>query len=137
MGLPFEPQSIEQHKHRWHLAIDPLLDLVHDRAGTIAKLATDRPGLHRPHLFDFLDGLRLIVSREFHPQLGEMIHVSGSLGNKVSDNLDQDFSPLPTPAPGHCVVPKVKAIGGPEVYHWCNTEIASHFFSIAKPENFP
>lgn len=38
----------------------------------------DRPGVHRENVFDFHDGMRLIVSQDKY-QFGTFLHVSGSV----------------------------------------------------------
>lgn len=72
--LPFEPQHMNSARNRYAAALDDLYD--HKDPATFVGVS--RPGTQRRHVFDFPDGLRLIVSRE-RTTLGEVfIHLSAS-----------------------------------------------------------
>lgn len=64
----------------------------------------DRPGLHREHTFDFMDGTRLMISRDLYPEEsrkvmkldGPVIHISASwvsLGD--GNDLNRKVSKVP------------------------------------------
>ncbi len=59
--LPFEPESLCAAKARLPAALEPLLTRAQLLAGTAPRI-----GLDRRHVFDFEDGMRVIVSREDH-----------------------------------------------------------------------
>lgn len=66
MALPFKPETMASAKQRIHAA----LDMVWNAAG-VSKQLRDRgrfeavsPLNRREHVFDFRDGLRLVVNRE-------------------------------------------------------------------------
>jgi hypothetical protein len=70
--LPFEPESGVLLAKRYPAAVERVYDLheMWDKR---------RPGLNRQHVFDFEDGLRLIVSRERHDSDEVMLHWSASI----------------------------------------------------------
>lgn len=70
--LPPDPKSVDEHTARWPLAVAD----VWDYRGELPP-DTDRPGLHPDHLFDFRDGLRLLVSTDRY-DFGDFLHVSAS-----------------------------------------------------------
>lgn len=75
--LPFRPASREDNAARLPEAVQKLYD-----ADAVARGEGTRPGLHRRHVLDYPDGLRVIVSRERVPARsgGEVfVHVSASL----------------------------------------------------------
>ncbi len=80
--LAHEPEPLSFARARLPAALARLITEAELLAGTFP-----RPGLQRRHVFDFEDGLRLIVSREDHGSqrigprrgLGEVVHVSASL----------------------------------------------------------
>lgn len=55
--MPFEPQQFEEVKARFPVALMSTYDC---RSG----IPSPTPGELRAHVFDFTDGLRLIVSRD-------------------------------------------------------------------------
>lgn len=57
--LEFQPEIEETMKARYADALNPIYDIV-----LIQQGKQERPGLMRKHIFDFFDGVRLIVSRE-------------------------------------------------------------------------
>ena len=57
--LPFEPETEEELRARYLAAMTRVYDVT-----GFFEMPADRPGLHREHVFDFEDGLRLIISRE-------------------------------------------------------------------------
>lgn len=77
--LPFEPEPLSSLQARYSAALErvwpiPILAAAHARGED-----TDRPGLHRCYVFDFEDGLRLIVSREMMTNETTVVHFSASL----------------------------------------------------------
>lgn len=70
MGLPFEPETIEQAKARLGAALDPV---YHQQ-----DVLDGRPAQDRKHVFDFEDGMRLIVSRDELNGVEASTHVSAS-----------------------------------------------------------
>lgn len=76
--LPFAPESLESLKARYPAAVERAIDL----AGALGDPG-DFPGLNRRHVFDFDDGLRLIVSLDDHgPRGGVELHASASAAPK-------------------------------------------------------
>jgi len=71
--LPFEPELEFTLRSRY----DDALKDVYDARGLIEPLKPT-PGTFRKHVFDFMDGLRIIISRELH-DIGQVIHWSASL----------------------------------------------------------
>ena len=66
---PFQPEAWETMIARFPAAVAPLYDV------TATNL--NAPGLQRRHIFDFPDGLRMIVSREKNePPIKNAIHFS-------------------------------------------------------------
>ena len=59
MGLPWNPEKITVLRARYAAAVTDLYD-----HGAIAAGVQPRPGTRRRHVFDWPDGLRLIVSRD-------------------------------------------------------------------------
>ena len=73
MGLPFAPMSAAEHK----LRVAPALEYVYHTRALLE--GGERPGQRREHLFDWPDGLRLVVARELGPgEVEAHLHVSGS-----------------------------------------------------------
>jgi len=73
--LPHQPESIDQMRARWDDAVSFCVDAekIYDDPQTAYV-----PSQHRRHVFDFDDGVRLIVSRDqFHGE--EKLHVSVSV----------------------------------------------------------
>jgi hypothetical protein len=72
MGLPFEPESIEQLKSRFPEALKKTWVCHPDMQ--------DRPTLHRTHVFDFESGMRLGISKDLlSTDRNPIIHVSVSI----------------------------------------------------------
>lgn len=71
LTVPFETETLDAAQERFSASIAELYD------GT----ESPRPGEQRKHVFDFEDGLRLIVSRDQYPDLAASvgIHVSASV----------------------------------------------------------
>lgn len=93
--LPTIPESIEALRARYHEALAPTYLIVDERSGEWHGI-----GQKRKHVFDFDDGLRLIISRERGaipalPAHQVIIHVSASfdLGSPYIKKItDQVFS---------------------------------------------
>lgn len=72
MPLEFKPESVEQARDRFTKAVE--------KVWTVTAAMLSRPGIERENVFDFFDGLRLIVSREKVAHGTDvMLHVSASM----------------------------------------------------------
>lgn len=69
-----QPESIETARARYHLALAQIYELEDQRNIT----PPHTPGNKPEHVFDFDDGIRLIVSREQMAGEDPVIHVSAS-----------------------------------------------------------
>jgi hypothetical protein len=79
MGLIFQPEPVAKLKKRYAQAFEKAYDVNKIGAGNM-----DRPGLHRENVFDFKDGLRLIISKDQHN--GDLyLHASASLREPFKD----------------------------------------------------
>lgn len=76
MSLPYEPEPLESLRARYPAAIAPLYDIIRQAQLYAAGLAT-LPTLQRKHVFDCLNGLRLIIDRESFISF-TAIHISAS-----------------------------------------------------------
>lgn len=76
MGLPFQPEPVDQLTARFNKALDRVVD--------VCQMGKKRPGMDRTHVFDFEDGLRMIISIDDYLD-EKFLHLSGSL-HKESDN---------------------------------------------------
>jgi hypothetical protein len=72
MKLPFEPESPSALRERFPAALDRVFDY---REGAPAEL----PSGLRAHVFDFEDGVRMIVSRDMEGKGEVYLHVSASV----------------------------------------------------------
>lgn len=81
--IPFEPESIESAKKR----IDAALVDVFDMAAIARMPESQRPGMDRKHVFDFEDGIRLLVSRDRMPGGEVIVHISASFDKELSGPL--------------------------------------------------
>ena len=70
--IPFEPEPSFSLAKRYPEAVERIYEL-HEMWGQ------DRPGMKRKHIFDFEDGLRLIISRERHDSNEVLLHWSASI----------------------------------------------------------
>jgi hypothetical protein len=70
--IPFNRQPTEQLKSRYQEAIKSSYD-----AAAVTHGQAERPGTKPQHVFDFENGIRLIISRD-HYKGKEVIHISGS-----------------------------------------------------------
>jgi hypothetical protein len=73
MRLPFEPEPIASMRARYALARKPLYDQQ-----AVANGLVPAPSGFRQHVFDFEDGLRLIISRDRDPNGLVGVHLSAS-----------------------------------------------------------
>jgi hypothetical protein len=73
INLPFQIEPLEQMQARFPEALEPIWDATDE-----AALELNRPGMHRAHVFDFQNGLRLLISRDVLDDIKPMIHVSAS-----------------------------------------------------------
>lgn len=75
MIVPFEPEPIEESRDRFPVALETTYEAWRSDAPE-----WNRPGQKRENIFDFEDGLRLMVSRDILHVGGEpVVHVSASL----------------------------------------------------------
>lgn len=81
--IPYTPETIDQARARFSAAIEPLFRLDNPRCGSA--------GASRTHVFDFEDGLRLVISRDFHPDMGVEIHLSASVNTAVVKSVGIEF----------------------------------------------
>jgi hypothetical protein len=83
--VPTNPEPLAALRARYPRALEHLYDAV-----AIRDARAIRPGEVVANVFDFEDGLRLIVSREQVPGLGRVLHVSASflLTGELSQKLD-------------------------------------------------
>ena len=70
---PFQPQPIDLLRARYAAAIRPLIV-----AQRVMEGREPPPGSKPEHVFDFEDGLKLIVSRELLPSGNVVVHFSAS-----------------------------------------------------------
>lgn len=74
--LPFAPEPEAALRARYPAALAELYDAEGVRLGSVTP-----PTRRRPNVFDFEDGLRLIVSRDDHGgEAGVVVHLSAGLG---------------------------------------------------------
>jgi len=57
--IPFEPELVETMRLRYKDAVEDVIDLQ-----KVAQKQIKPPSQNRRHVFDFYDGLRLIISRD-------------------------------------------------------------------------
>jgi hypothetical protein len=79
--IPFKPESIDSLKDRFCDALIDSYDVEEVRKGNI-----DAPSGQGQHIFDFEDGLRMIVSRDVSDGQ-DFIHISGSFGDERLQQL--------------------------------------------------
>lgn len=68
--IPFKPEIIENLIERFPKALEKVWE--------VTEHMSDRPGLHREHLFDFGSGMRLLISRDSFRNDAPEIHISAS-----------------------------------------------------------
>ena len=79
MTLPWEPEIDDMLQGRF----DKAMERVYDIEDMMSQdLADDRPGVKREHVFDFQDGIRMIISKDRTAKGRTFLHVSGSSYNK-------------------------------------------------------
>jgi hypothetical protein len=79
---PFQPENLDAMRARWAYALSPVYDFKKCISGEQTP-----PGLERKHLFDFEDGVRMIVSLENNLPTNEQ--VMSSL--HISFGIHKDF----------------------------------------------
>lgn len=85
--LPFQPEPIEKLKRRLPDA------MIHIYDATEGVPLEDPPSRKREHVFDFENGLRLIISRDlFFKEDGPQFHVSASFFNTPLGNVEELFA---------------------------------------------
>ena len=76
--LPDNPKTATEHKVRYPHAVVKVWDCNGTVEELKARMGDDRPGLREECVFDYHDGLRMIISQEDH--WGSLcIHVSASI----------------------------------------------------------
>lgn len=78
--LPFEPEPIESLRSRYAAA----LEKAYEATNAITD-PSSTPGNNRSHVFDFEDGIRLIVSRDYY-KAQQVTHVSASFNGSNKTN---------------------------------------------------
>jgi hypothetical protein len=80
---PKNPESLASLQARYPAALEPIYDATAIMAGAI------RPGEIAANIFDFSDGLRLIISRDRLPDGQVVLHVSASQAehSRMADEL--------------------------------------------------
>jgi hypothetical protein len=73
--LDYDAKPALEHRTRWAAAVAKVWDM-RGRTGEVSE-DEDRPGTHPENLFDFHDGLRLVVSTDRF-DFGTYLHVSAS-----------------------------------------------------------
>lgn len=77
--IPFSPQPFQVLKERFYKCLIQSWNVEN-----VSKNPNERPGNQQQYVFDFEDGIRLIVSRD-HYKGKEVIHVSASVDHKLYD----------------------------------------------------
>ena len=93
--LPFEPEPEKSLKARFQEALEDRFDMQQVEDGLI-----ERPGLIRKHVFDFQDGLRLIVSNDKSGN-NYYMHISASVDLSVSEHSFDDLQEFVSFVLGH------------------------------------
>jgi hypothetical protein len=91
--LPFRPESVEKLKGRYHLALDPPNDVESVEIGVCLP-----PEEQRRNLFDFDDGLRMVISYDVHEDGKKAIHLAAFMlnGSELQDRLRLENGGLDT-----------------------------------------
>jgi hypothetical protein len=84
MMLEFEPEPMAKLKERYPLAIKDIYDVLAVHFNNM-----QRPGEKREHVFDFQDGMRLIVSKDKMPGKAPYVHFSASIipGTSLEEHI--------------------------------------------------
>jgi hypothetical protein len=75
--LPFIPETFEQLQKRYKAAINKAVNAVYANSHP-----EESPGKKREHVFDFEDGIRLIISRDYAGN-DEVFHISASVEGAI------------------------------------------------------
>lgn len=130
--LAYDVKTATEHRQRWAAAVVKTWDF----RGYIGEIPDDidRPGLHPENVFDFHDGLRLIVSQDLY-DVGEHLHVSASLrpGSPLYQKVERGKMKVPDFA--LLVRNRVQFVGGADVTLCYLTEEKGvpHFFEPELP----
>lgn len=94
--LPFEPESFESARARFHRALEFTYKAVDNGPG-----AGIRPGEVRQNVFDLEDGQRLVVSRRRAPDNSVRLVVSASIrpNSRLQRRLQREISHSDKPFP--------------------------------------
>jgi hypothetical protein len=93
--MPYEPEPDDQLKARFEAALTPHYDIAKVADGTMPF-----PGALRQHVFDFMDGVRVIVSVDYDEysagsvSIGgteHVLHLSFGFTRKMEGNLQEVF----------------------------------------------
>ena len=71
--VPFKPESFDTMRERLHLAVADISDEESVQLGVALS-----PASNPKNVFDFEDGMRLVVSKDSYPERGLATHVSAS-----------------------------------------------------------
>lgn len=78
--IPFTPEPLTTLQRRFLAAFESICDVECVRAGTIP-----RPGTQRQHVFDWDDGVRMIISRDRWGDGQVVVHLSASVNLATYD----------------------------------------------------
>ena len=120
MRMPFEPEPEAALQARYPV----VLDTVYRDVASVQRACEQRP-----HVFDFADGLRMIVTRESLSEseiglLGKVwsgIHISASL--ELGFALHQTYLQMQASS----------AVDLPVVVRWFNEEVLTHWRRLVRP----
>lgn len=115
MGLPFKPEPIEKLRERYPAAIKDVFDA---REGT----PSPRPGELRANVFDFHEGLRLIISMDRVQDDITLLHLSARPEKAIALYPDHSFRRIAIESfvvisGDHGMWTFIRKTGG-GVYHW-------------------
>lgn len=95
MPLPVTNRPLAEHRKRFPEALRRVYELVDvEKWGN----SDDRPGTKPEHVFDFAEGLRLIISRERTEKGKLLVHLSASL---TEGSLFDRLAAMPKPQAMH------------------------------------
>lgn len=80
--IEFKPEPVADLRARYSLALKDSYNQV-----DVSRGLRVRPGNRPEHVFDFIDQIRLIISKEVEPNGRLVIHISGSVRDEDDNNL--------------------------------------------------
>lgn len=82
----FNPQPLEELKARYPKALEKLYIQL-----DVASGKRLRPAWNKDNVFDFLDGIRLVISKEQQPDGRLVIHIAGSVTDVLPEAIKQEL----------------------------------------------